>query len=380
VRAAAPVILRLEELEGRAVPAHLGLLGSGSAQQPTADGLLAFTGSTLSSVTSLVDRLAVLVADSVSLDLSRTPASSHGEGNGLAVAKGPGHSRLAVSAGLGDDSPIVQVNVANPATPPSDNRSGGDGNSGGTQVVVTLPAPLAGTPVGLAATAVNGTPAGNIQVGQQPPATGNPGPANPSGKNQATGPSDDLASLAAAVNQQQTAVSESSGNTTPTVPPVSANRAEALPSAARPATAGVSNIQVLPAVDRSSLLFAPGGQTAALVEPTAAPAFQAAGTTITPVPETPRTLPQPAGVAEDVDPPPADEPDLISSCPSQVPPALDALMAEVNEGLSTFGMNWMQWTPWLALLAVGAAAYGIGRRRRTEATLGVPLTTETLTL
>src|SRR5437016_222687 len=58
-RAAAPIVVRLEELEDRTVPSLFGLLGGSGSSQAATGGLLGVLGSTVTSVVSLVDHVAI---------------------------------------------------------------------------------------------------------------------------------------------------------------------------------------------------------------------------------------------------------------------------------------------------------------------------------
>jgi hypothetical protein len=402
-RAAAPVVVRLEELEERTVPSLFGLLG-GSGSNQSAGGLLSSLGPLLSSVTSLVDHIVlrsethhadpVVGSVSVGLNLSQPATGSQSAtGSQPATESQPlslnlsavvGSSvgvPLTVDASVGGSGPLLQVNATSPIAQTSAAAPGGNGNFvalGNTQTVVTVPEPIAST---VAGTGVPGSDGSMVRIAT--------GPTNATPVVQVTptaGSSNDLASLATAVTQLPS--SAATEGTTVQAPPLpvttgSEQTATLAAAAARAADVAPGTPSLLAILNGNSVLFAVGGsQTPGAFEQTPPPAVQLAPAGSTAVPDMPqRTLPQPAGMAEEDDPLPGEEPDLISACPSQVPPALDALMSDVGERIGTAAsQHWLEWTPWLALLSVGAGAYGLGRRRRTDGTTAPPRGAETLSL
>jgi hypothetical protein len=371
----------LEELEERSVPALLGLLGGSSPGQPTG-GILGVVGSTLSTVTLLVDRAVVAVdqravapvLNTVAIDLIPTqplpPPAAQPLSASVSAAPGDGVAALlTLQASVASDTPLVQVSTAGPIVPTS------LAVPGSLRTVVPAPEPLTVTGTGLTAAAVvpDTVSLPTVQASVAPPV-----------RPPTVGPSSFLPSGANAVAQTKTAGTAAEGTAiqrgTAGAEPTTALAAAAVSQAA----AGSSITPALPPVqDQSGVLFVVGGtrlpEAAVGQQPTQEVQSQPAGATaVTGSPQ--RTLPAPAGVEEEVDPLPGEAPDLIDSCPSQLPPALDLLMRDFAERIGTARLHWMEWTPWLALLTAGGAAYALGRRRRKDGTFALPLRAETLSL
>jgi hypothetical protein len=368
-RLAAAAVPHLEALEERALPSALGLLGRSGPQPAPLDVLPALVTPVLAgtvvppgavAVPAGV-RLAVPVVGSVSLEphLSLTPSAGQPVDVSLSAAatllpETGGSSLHADAALLGPEGTQVGVSV---------------GDTAGAPVAVTLAGPVGAAPTSLLGGTGPATAgvAGEMSVFRQAADVVAAQPA-------AAAPRNDLARLVTAANPPQPSAGQpgqpaAGPATTGVILAAAQSGGAALAAAARQADPGGGGQALAPEAVATALLFAPGGsQTPDAAADPPTPAGAAAVPASAAVTPPARTLPPPAGVEEEAEPPATEEPDLIAACPAGTLPALDVLMERLGEGLRHVGgPAWLEWAPWVGLLGVAAAAYGVGRRRAATA-------------